>query len=171
MTISMGTARWTRSVNAKTQYSCSKGVVVYLVRLRRYGSVPWVTKTGWNETGPNIEKKWPKYAKRHDKLILLHENSCPYVAEPVKNIYTGHELESLASPGILTGHSAIWLSLVSSRSEYFVITAFQFFSRYRKVDRWMDRLKKQGFLLAWNLFVAAKMAGRKLVAFEGQYFK
>ena len=45
-----------------------------------------------------LEKKCPEYAKRHDKLILLHDSARPHVAESVNNI-----LGSLTSP---TGHSA-----------------------------------------------------------------
>ena len=59
------------------------------------------------ETDPSIEKKRPEYAKRHNKIILLHDNTRPRVAEPVKNIYAGHELGSLTSSAIFTGHSAI----------------------------------------------------------------
>ena len=48
-----------------------------------------------------------KWAKRHDNLILLHKNAHLHVGETVKNIYTGHELRSLTTPIIFTGHSAI----------------------------------------------------------------
>ena len=34
-----------------------------------------------------LKKKRPEYAKRHDKLILLHDNAYPHVTESVKNIY------------------------------------------------------------------------------------
>ena len=70
-----------------------------------------------------------------------------------KKIYTGHELGSLTSLAIFTVQSAILLSFVSSHSEWFVITAFQIFWKHRKMDRWMDRLKNQGFLLAWNPYI------------------
>ena len=40
------------------------------------------------ELNQALKNKRPEYAKRHDKLILLHDNARPYVAEPVKNIYT-----------------------------------------------------------------------------------
>ena len=54
-----------------------------------------------------LKKKWPEYAKRHDKLILLHGNARSHIAKSVKNIYIGHELGSLTSLTIFTGHSAI----------------------------------------------------------------
>ena len=38
------------------------------------------------ETEPRLKKKRPEYAKRHEKLILLHDNARPHVAESV-NIY------------------------------------------------------------------------------------
>ena len=31
-----------------------------------------------------LKKKRPKYAERHDKLILLHDNTRPCITEPVK---------------------------------------------------------------------------------------
>ena len=37
-----------------------------------------------------FKEKWPQYAKRHDKVILLHDNARPHAAEPMKEI-----LESL----------------------------------------------------------------------------
>ena len=40
----MGTARGTRSTNAKTQYSCSKGHAVYLVESKKYG-IPLIAGT------------------------------------------------------------------------------------------------------------------------------
>ena len=54
-----------------------------------------------------LKKKGTEYVKRHDKLILLHDNARPHIAEPVKDIYKGRELGSLTSPTIFTGHSAI----------------------------------------------------------------
>ena len=58
-----------------------------------------------------------------------------------------NQLGNLTSPTIFTWHSAIWLSLASSHWEWFVITACQVFWRYRKMDQWIDRLKKQGYEL------------------------
>ena len=81
-----------------------------------------------DETKPWIAKQRPEYAKPYDKLILLHDNARPHVAEPVKKyIYTGHELGSLTSSAIFTGHIIVRLSFVSSHSELFVIRAFQVF--------------------------------------------
>ena len=53
-----------------------------------------------------LKKKRPEYAKHRDKLMLLHDNALPHVAEPIKNIYTRYELRSLTSLSIFTGHSA-----------------------------------------------------------------
>ena len=95
----------------------------------------WYTTSCWNRVkrlklfainkslklNQGWKKKRPEYAKRHEKLILLHDNARPHVTESV-NIYI---YRTWIGKSYLTGHSARWLSFVSSHSEWFVITAFQ----------------------------------------------
>ena len=78
-----------------------------------------ITAVRYKQLNQGLKTKRPEYAKRHEKLILLHDNTRPHVAKFVKkNIYL-QELGSLTSLAIFTGHSARMI----------VITAFQVLCR------------------------------------------
>ena len=83
----MGTVRQTRSINAKMQYSCSKGNDVCLVGSRRRYRISTITAVRYKQQLMKLNqalKKRPEYAKLHEKLISLHGKAPPHVAEPVK---------------------------------------------------------------------------------------
>ena len=67
------------------------------------------------------------------------------------------------------GCSIIWLSFVLKYSEWSIITAFQVFYRYRKMDSWMDRLKSKDFY--WRAIHVLRDRWAKVVTSEGQYFE
>ena len=59
-----------------------------------------------------LKKKRLEYAKHHDKLILLHDNACPHVTEPVKKYIQDMNWEVLPDPP----YSPNIASFVSSHS-------------------------------------------------------
>ena len=71
----MGTARWTSSINAKTQYSCSKGDAVYLVIWKRY-DISRVAKTGWLRWQLfAINNNWWDWTKHWKKAARVRQTS------------------------------------------------------------------------------------------------
>ncbi|KAG5313072.1 MOS1T transposase, partial [Pseudoatta argentina] len=65
-----------------------------------------------------LKEKRPLYAQRHDKVILLHDNTRPHVAKPVKTYLETLKWEVL--PHLL----------------------YSFLQRSSKMDRFLDRLKR-----------------------------
>ena len=45
-----------------------------------------------------LEKKWPQYQERHDKVILPHDNAQPHVARPAKTHLETLKWEVLPHP-------------------------------------------------------------------------
>ncbi|GBP39284.1 Mariner Mos1 transposase [Eumeta japonica] len=45
-----------------------------------------------------LTEKRPQYYSRHDKIILLHDNTCPHVTVPVKNYLKTLDWEVLLRP-------------------------------------------------------------------------
>lgn len=45
-----------------------------------------------------MKEKWPEWHKKHDKVILLHDNAGPHVAKPVKTYLETLKWEVLTHP-------------------------------------------------------------------------
>ena len=122
----------------------------------------WYITSRWNRVKRSqlfaINNNWWNWTKHWRKAARVRQTSrqtnfTPWQCSSTccrtrKKIYTRHELGSLSSLAKFTGHSAIWLSFVSSHSEWFVITAFQVF--------W-DIKNESTNESTWNPFFAWKM--------------
>lgn len=127
-----------------------KTQVVYLV-----GSIgcqlSWITETEWNYhwgSLSNIIHKIKKTEKqhgscyfRHDKIILLHHNTCPYVMMQVKTyVETVDKFYPTAHP-----------------SDVHLFRSIKIIWRYQKLNRFVASLKRWSVLLAHSPYAVKKM--------------
>ena len=82
-----------------------------------------------------LKEKRPQYQKRHDKVILQHDNARPHVVRPIK-IYLetlkGEVLHYLPySPDVAPSHYRLFRSMAHGLAQ-------QHFRSYGEVKKWID---------------------------------
>ena len=126
-------------------------------------------RTQLMRSGRALKEKRPQYHKRHDKVILHHENSRSHVARPVKTYMETLKWEVVLHPPYSPGVASSDYHLFWSMAHGLV---HQYFRSYEEVKKWID---------SW---IATKDASffcdgirqltewwKKVVASHGQYFE
>ncbi|KAG5327617.1 MOS1T transposase, partial [Pseudoatta argentina] len=82
-----------------------------------------------------FKEKWPLYAQRHDKVILLHDNARPHVAKPVKTYLETLKWEVLPhplySPDIAPSDFHLFRSMAHGLAD-------RRFHSYEEAQKWID---------------------------------
>ena len=108
-----------------------------------------------------LNKKRPEYAKRHEKLILLYDNTCPHVSEPVKNI---HGIR-IGSPDIAPSDYHLFRAIKNDLSS-------QHFKSFEDIEKWIDEwIVSKSSDFYWGGIHLLRERRAKVVASEGQYFE
>lgn len=146
-----------------------KGVVYY--ELLKPGEV--VTGERYREQllslSRALKEKRPEYAKRHDKVILLHDNARPHVAKSVKEILEALGWDVLPhppySPDIAPSDYHLFRSMANSLAE-------EHFQSYEDVKKWVDKWitsKNESFFRDGIRALPHKW--EMVLANSGQYFE
>ena len=109
-----------------------------------------------------LREKWSKYEQRHDKVILLHDNTRPHVANIVKKYLKTLKWDVLPHPPY---SPTFLLLLISGCSEECSKSPVHFFRRNRKLAPKLDRLHFFRDEI-WKL----PERWEKIVGSDGQYF-
>lgn len=115
-----------------------------------------------------LKEKRPEYFKRHDNVILQHDNARPHVAKPVKTYLETLQWEVLPhppySPDIAPSDYYLFRSMTHALSE-------QKFTSYETCKKWVDSWiasKDEAFFRAGIRKLPERW--EKVVASDGQYF-
>jgi len=91
-----------------------------------------------------LKEKRPQYAKRHDKIILLHNNARPPIAKPVKEIIVALGWNVLPyplfSPHVAPSDYHLFRSM--QHAAWLSEQHFSSFRRYQKMALWLDHLER-----------------------------
>jgi [histone H3]-lysine36 N-dimethyltransferase SETMAR len=128
-----------RNIHGKKVLLCiwwdQKGILYY--ELLKPGETVTVVRYQQQLMKVNHEllTKRPEWAKRHDKVILLHDNARPHVAKPIKDIISGLKWEVLPhppySPDIAPSDYHLFRSMAHGMSE-------QHFTKCDDIKKWLD---------------------------------
>jgi len=152
----MGTTWPCFNIDSQAEYSWKKTHVVYLMG-SAWCRVLWVAQTErdhyWgclpntiDEIEPSTQRKTRSLRFRHDKIILLHDNTRPHAA-PVKTY-----LETLKWEVLLHRILQTLLLLITTCSDRWRMACLSSTShhtkdwRYQKLYRWLDSLKRWSVL-------------------------
>ena len=115
------------------------------------------------------ELKRPQYAKRHDKVIFLHDNARPHVAKVVKDTLEALQWDVLPhppySPDIAPSDYHLFRSMTHGLAE-------QHFTYYEETKNWVDSwiaAKDEKFFQRGIRMLPERWG--KVVANDGQYFE
>lgn len=116
-----------------------------------------------------LKEKRPQYAKRHDKVILLHDNARPHVAKTVKDTLEALNWDVLAhppySPDLAPSDYHLFRSMAHGLAE-------QKFGSYEDIKIWVDswiKSKDESFFRRGIRSLPERW--EKVVANDGQYFE
>jgi len=116
-----------------------------------------------------LKLKRPQYAKRHDKVIFLHDNARPHVAKVVKNTLEALQWDVLPhppySPDIAPSDYHLFRSMAHGLAE-------ENFTSYEEAKNWVDSwiaLKDQKFFQR-GIHMLPERWG-KVVTNDGKYFE
>ncbi|KAG5314451.1 MOS1T transposase, partial [Pseudoatta argentina] len=116
-----------------------------------------------------LKEKWPLYAQRHDKVILLHDNARPRVAKPVKTFLETLKWEVLPhplySPDIAPSDFHLFRSMAHGLAD-------RRFHSYEEAQKWIDSwiASKDMSFFRRGIHVLPER-WEKVVSSDGQYFK
>lgn len=117
----------------------------------------------------SLKEKRPQYARRHDKVILLHDNARPHVAQPVKTYLQTVKWDVLPhppySPDLAPSDYHLFRSLADSLVE-------QHFHSYEETKNWLDTWiasKTDQFFRHGIQLLPEKW--EKVVSCDGHYFE
>ncbi|KAG5318938.1 MOS1T transposase, partial [Pseudoatta argentina] len=116
-----------------------------------------------------LKEKWPLYAQRHDKVILLHDNARPHVAKPVKTYLETLKWEVLPhplySPDIAPSDFHLFRSMAHGLAD-------RRFHSYEEAQKWIDSwiASKDMSFFRRGIHVLPER-WEKVVSSDGQYFK
>ncbi|KAG5308502.1 MOS1T transposase, partial [Pseudoatta argentina] len=114
-------------------------------------------------------EKRPRYAQRHDKVILLHDNARPHVAKPVKTYLETLKWEVLPhplySPDIAPSDFHVFRSMAHGLAD-------RRFHSYEEAQKWIDSwiASKDMSFFRRGIHVLPER-WEKVVSSDGQYFK
>ncbi|GJQ70027.1 hypothetical protein Trydic_g22514 [Trypoxylus dichotomus] len=88
-----------------------------------------------------IQENWPQWRDRHDKVILQHDNTRPYVGQPVRTYLEGVKWQVLPhpsySPDITPSHYHLFPSMQSAFTG-------EHFTSYESIQKWVDWIASKG---------------------------
>lgn len=115
-----------------------------------------------------IEKR-PEWARRHGKVILLHDNAPSHTAKPVKDTLAALGWEILPHPPYSPDLAPSDYHLFSSMGH---ALAEQHFHSYEDVQKWLDDwFGSRDVQFFWNGFHNLPTRWQKCVESEGRYFE
>lgn len=146
-----------------------KGVVYYELLKERETITGQVYRRQLMTLQQALAAKRPKWDKRHNKIILQHDNARPHVAIPVKNHLNRQNWEILPhppySPDLAPSDYHLFRSMQSALAQ-------QHFTSYENVKKWVDdwiASKPPDFFLRGIHLLPEGWT--KVIASEGAYFE
>ncbi|GBP41573.1 Mariner Mos1 transposase [Eumeta japonica] len=116
-----------------------------------------------------LKEKRSEYSKRHDKLILLHDNARPHVAKPVKTYLGMLKWDVLPhppySPDIAPSDYHLFRSMAHGLTDQ-KFTSYEYCQKW--VDLWISSKDKEFFQRGIHLLPER---WQKVVESDGKYFE
>ena len=115
-----------------------------------------------------LKEKRPLYAQKHDKVILLHDNSRPHVAKPVKTYLETFQWEVLPHPPYSPDMAPSDFHLFRLKAHGITDQRFHSYEEVKKwIDSWMVS-KDMSFFRRGIRILPERW--EKVVSGDGQYF-
>ena len=116
-----------------------------------------------------LKQKRPQYEERHDKVILLHDNARPHVAQVVKTYLETLKWDILPHPLYSPDIAPSGYHLLRSMTHGLVRQHLRSYEKAKNwVDSWIDSKDEQFFRGGIRMLPERS---EKVVASDGQYFE
>jgi len=115
-----------------------------------------------------LKEKRPEWSKRHDKIILLHDNARPHLAKPVQTYLQTLKWEVLAHPPYSPDIASSDYHLFRSMAHGLFAEKFTSYEECKNwIDSWIASKDEAFFRRGIHLLPERR---EKVVANDGQYF-